>query len=998
MRLRESDSDPQRAIGIPVARSSIDDPSLSAPGSNLNGTSAATNRKTSERPVDSTASMDTPLPSVELPNNAFTFRPDMQGPRTESEDDASDLGGIQEGMQRLRHDSVPRDVSTPKSSPGRSVSPSQRPRTPTSNSRAGTEALLVSQYENLNLHPDDTPGRERKHRRGRRSVSVNHDAPPHNITDEDSPDDPFHDPGFQQKFSNARAQMAKVADVLRRGLVSPEETPAIHRLHRRAQDLANYQPAATRTVAFVGDSGVGKSSVLNSLLDVKGLARASSGGSACTCVATEYRYQGHEGFSIEVTYFTEDELETQLSELVHSSRLYLLHKDTLHKGEELRDAEARYKLATDTFEAMFRGRMRNSNFVTAEAENEVVKTMMGWARELGPVADSRRHVFTDSEACSSLLSELCSEVRGSKKAASWPYTKKISVYLDAHVLRSGLVLVDLPGLRDLNSARQKITERYLVKCDEIFVLCDSGRATTDAGVMAVFKLAKRAGLSNVGIICTKSDAIVGRVDEALMDCVGGEAEAIANRVETIKSAERDLQGLRTAREEIVEDLKEFYDEDTIKEFHDVERKIKTKEAFLETLRLELRQYLVNTRNARVISKLRTTYQHAVPDSELNVFCVSNSFYWDNRHLPKDKSLPHLELSGIIALRRHCASLVSQRQLWLAKSYIREKIPTLINEVELWIQAGSASAEEEEKRRIVQAINDIESNLRKCLDSDAPFYAEFSDNLVRNQFRTHISDATNTRRWASEAKEASLQWTGWHPSSYAAFCRNFGDHSTPKAGYHNWNEEALKAMSEDLEQPWENLQSALDEESERMSESFDAAFKSALKCLDILAKYPAASKALRGILKSRGGIASSTFQDLWHAFANSSMETLRIDGLSGIRTSIFGRSMEASYQACNRDYGSGVDRRRKHIIESAMGSQATFRTHMHEFRRQFVQLVQEFEKKLHKMADEQLGEINALLGMVRGENVVAETEGDREFRQMVKDVVADVVLEMPTDVD
>ena len=62
-----------------------------------------------------------------------------------------------------------------------------------------------------------------------------------------------------------------------------------------------------------------------------------------------------------------------------------------------------------------------------------------------------------------------------------------------------------------------------------------------------------------------------------MDCVGGEAEAIANRVETIKSAERDLQGLRTAREEIVEDLKEFYDEDTIKEFHDVERKIKTKE-------------------------------------------------------------------------------------------------------------------------------------------------------------------------------------------------------------------------------------------------------------------------------------------------------------------------------------------------------------------------------------------------------------------------------------
>lgn len=236
-----------------------------------------------------------------------------------------------------------------------------------------------------------------------------------------------------------------------------------------------------------------------------------------------------------MTHFTGDELRTQLSELVHSYRRYLFHKDSL-EGRELRDAEALYKLATDTFEAMFRSRMRKKTFIIADAEDKVLETMMGWARELGPQAKSRRRTFTDSEACSSVLSELCSEVRGSKKPASWPYTKKIrfvlgfvtagrcprgntpaanlsfshhtSVYLDAHVLRNGLVLVDLPGLRDLNSARQQITERYLIECNEIFVLCDSGRATTDAGVMAVFNLAKQAGLSNVGIICTKSDAIV----------------------------------------------------------------------------------------------------------------------------------------------------------------------------------------------------------------------------------------------------------------------------------------------------------------------------------------------------------------------------------------------------------------------------------------------------------------------------------------------------------
>ena len=45
----------------------------------------------------------------------------------------------------------------------------------------------------------------------------------------------------------------------------------------------------------------------------------------------------------------------------------------------------------------------------------------------------------------------------------------------------------------------------MLKCDEIFAVCQIGRATTDAGVMSVFELARQAKLSNVGIVCTKSD-------------------------------------------------------------------------------------------------------------------------------------------------------------------------------------------------------------------------------------------------------------------------------------------------------------------------------------------------------------------------------------------------------------------------------------------------------------------------------------------------------------
>lgn len=46
------------------------------------------------------------------------------------------------------------------------------------------------------------------------------------------------------------------------------------------------------------------------------------------------------------------------------------------------------------------------------------------------------------------------------------------------------------------------------------------------------------------------------------------------------------------------------------------------------------------------------------------------------------------------------------------------------------------------------------------------------------------------------------------ASYAAFCRKYGDHETPAVGSHNWNEEAMESMISDLETPWQNLLSTL----------------------------------------------------------------------------------------------------------------------------------------------------------------------------------------------
>lgn len=112
----------------------------------------------------------------------------------------------------------------------------------------------------VSLTPEPTSSRAgtpRQRRRSRRSSSVV-DRLPHNVLDEELPQDAFHSPEFQQAFRDAKQLMSTVEGVLGSSSLhnSPEST--IRRLHTEAGELARFEYPSTRTVGFVGDSGVGK--------------------------------------------------------------------------------------------------------------------------------------------------------------------------------------------------------------------------------------------------------------------------------------------------------------------------------------------------------------------------------------------------------------------------------------------------------------------------------------------------------------------------------------------------------------------------------------------------------------------------------------------------------------------------------------------------------------------------------------------------------------------
>jgi hypothetical protein len=128
--------------------------------------------------------------------------------------------------------------------------------------------------------------------------------------------------------------------------------------------------------------------------------------------------------------------------------------------------------------------------------------------------------------------------------------------------------------------------------------------------------------------------------------------------------------------------------------------------------VRLHQHIVTVRNGKVSKKLRTDYRDHPAGKDLSIFCVSNSLYRDFRDKPVSVSLPSLQLSGIMELRRHCIGIVAESHLRATAEYIRDQIPALFGSVELWIQAGSGNASAERKQQILEATSAIQHQLDK----------------------------------------------------------------------------------------------------------------------------------------------------------------------------------------------------------------------------------------------------------------------------------------------
>ncbi|WDK22112.1 hypothetical protein CGRA01v4_13402 [Colletotrichum graminicola] len=774
---------------------------------------------------------------------------------------------------------------------------------------------------------------DRRSRAGSRASLI-----PHDVRDEEPPPNHFHDPAVQGAFGAAKALAARLAGVLEASPLHASADSTIKRLHRRTRELASFRCPSTRTVGFVGDSGVGEPPLL------------SNSGAACTCVVTEYHHHAPDDFVVEVERFDRDELTNQVDELLKSYRRFHLHAREMSKDDGVEEAEQQAKVALDTFRAMFRGRLGDEAFLAGDREENVLSTLRSWLNETYP-QDDGRYTMAEAQACSSLLMRLTSETAGVREPAVWPYIKTIKVFLNSHILSKGLVLVDLPGLRDVNSARRKVTERYLLHCNEVLAICHIGRATTDAGVASVFELAKKAELSNVGIVCTKSDDI--RAEEAIKDWKGPRARRIQELSNEVARTQGQIDEANLSLAELEDD--ELTDQEDIE--LDLSRRLRSLGQDLQKKRFELKKYLIENRNAIVSSELRKEYTKNNSDGTLHVFCVSNTEYWARRRLSKDDALPSLHLSGILALRKHCLAIIGDSQLRIARGFVTNDLPALFGDVALWIESGAGSASAEQKRTVRKALDEVERKLKREL-------------VGRDSALSRVGESI---------KEGFV--TEVYNPSYSAFCRQYGSYCTPAVGRRDWNEEAIAELVKDLGPRWDKLCSSIEDELEENAELMDDVLARALELIQ-LEDLPRTRRVLVVALECRRKAIVSEAEALFGKF-NEELGTLRIDALSGIRTSFIGQALEKAYRDSNMQYGSGSDQRRKGIINDALGHSNLFPKYMRDFGNRLKTSADGLQEQLLEMLQRHLDAFETTLNLVRDENVATESEENPGLRRCLE---------------
>ncbi|KAI8519739.1 hypothetical protein Bbelb_029960 [Branchiostoma belcheri] len=256
-------------------------------------------------------------------------------------------------------------------------------------------------------------------------------------------------------------------------------------------------------IAVVGDTGAGKSSLMNALLDHSSVL-PTSGMRACTAVVVEVSNNDrNKNYEADVEFLSRKEWDDELRLLLTD----LIGEDG--KAKRKPDPQSEAGIAWSKIKAVY-GRVESYDVLSRLPH---VRHLLGTTKH---ISKSRAREFR-SEIDKYVDSMDAPPARGPgardrSGGQLWPIVKRVKVQIpNCDVCSSGAILVDLPGVRDSNAARDNIAKQYFKNCNAIWIVASIHRAVDDKTAKELLGEGFRRQLlmdgqyGSIAFICTKTD-------------------------------------------------------------------------------------------------------------------------------------------------------------------------------------------------------------------------------------------------------------------------------------------------------------------------------------------------------------------------------------------------------------------------------------------------------------------------------------------------------------
>ncbi|KAL6712302.1 hypothetical protein ACN47E_000179 [Coniothyrium glycines] len=833
-------------------------------------------------------------------------------------------------------------------------------------------------------------------------------VPPHDPATQVRPKLPIYHPGFEFTKNITQRILAIITEYITAAIrdgYNDEEAKHLRHEIIRNKDIT-YEKATK--VAVAGDTGAGKSALLNAMLGVVNLNIESDAGGACTCVITEFR-QSPPGqaapYVAEVQFFDLAVCHPLVKELF--AQWFMVRSKQRQDPDDVDDRELdQLNTAQDCLQQLFAHRLGHESVehfmgtATSPTDAKVFNQLIKWTDAIHNtfVEEGQMSISFTSNTPEDLIEQYHPFTREVPNAtfknqplrySPWPLVKLVRVsFQSSPILQQNVIVADVPGTSDTNYFRVQNANMYLQSCDTTIVVGKIDRLVDNPSFREQYMDAfRRRRSGSVVLVATRSDDLneennttvtMGKTTQEQLEVV---SEKLADFSKKIKVLNNDIDHMRSRG-----------DKKASKKLKKLKKKLSRR---TEMLVKERKNILIDNRNRQVSLALGGNYRtNTGDDAGAPVFCVSNRMYM--RHLRGfDGTIEHmiptmtLDQTQIPAFCSHIYILPSKGKTASLNHFVAVTVPTLLSVVQMSCSTTTLARAnhltaivQDTRNKLVTRIEQLASKLRQ---GDIKFLVdELSESAVQKRFEKQASKHLN-------------RWEKLNAATHRAIVKKHGYYTQKKKNIRmNWNEDLLSSIKPIIDAAFQRV---IDDSLEKFKAESMQAIKEIIRDLDDILKgitcdltalvCDAYNVCFKNNLKSYLIEVDEHVENAITALKNTlikvHLNTIRLgeaDYFPEAMSPIYGEALS------KKSPGKGItmkDARCAHLRQALTNPQGPLSDVLYWLKGDVMQAVSNASRKLGASVDEMLGKIQDHFDKMKNRKDNDTIEGKRfrtELHQLV----------------